>query len=110
MMRTDACATLYTLQHHSLTPSDPEEYSKYLDRIWVLTTLIENFAVEEIEIHHFGGDYVDDCPAHRGSLKHLFPTKDVYGRYGCVACDYFKELGLRHVRCRWTAAHEENNC
>lgn len=104
-MRTDACATLYTLRYHSIIPRDPEELRKHRERIWELVTLINSFAIEEIEIHHYGNDYVTDCPAIKD--RKAWPTKDVYGRYGCVACDYYKEIGLRHVRCRWRAAQDE---
>lgn len=84
-------------------------WSEYdISRMIELNRLYAELAVEEIEIHHYGKDYVHDCPAFSEHRK-LWPTRDVYSRYGCTGCFYFVEIGLRHVRCKWTSAHSVPN-
>ena len=109
MMRTDACAELHVLRYYSLIPADEEGRRKRAEQLQRLIDLIAGFEVEEIEIHHYGRDYVKDCPAIKAKDRKSLSGTDVYSRYGCTGCDYFKEIGLRHVRCRWQAAKDEES-
>lgn len=103
-MKTDPCKDLHTIRHYSMTPTDPEGRRKKAERIRALIDLVDSLAIEEIEIHHYGNDYLNKCPAIKN--RKLWPTTAVYGRAGCVACFYHAGFGLRHVRCKWTAAQE----
>jgi len=103
-MRTDPCRDLHTMWYHSIRFYDePEKNREWSEKLQRLIIIVKNLAIEEIEIHHYGDDYLNDCPA---QYRKYFLTKDVYGRAGCVACFYHAGFGLRHVRCKWTAAQE----
>lgn len=74
-----------------------------IERLAELNRLWKELAVERIPIHRSLYDYVTDCPALENSRK-LFPTTDVYGRYGCEGCAYYYDEFLQYVRCKWRAA------
>lgn len=106
-MKTDPCKDLYTIQHYSIRYyDDPEKNRRRTERVLELIGVVDHLAIEEIEIHHYGRDYLNKCPAIKD--RKAWPTTEVYGRAGCVECFYHAGFGLRHVRCKLRAAREKS--